>query len=71
MDGVEDQQLNVPKLVVGHRVDDHVENDTLCRVDVDLTVVETPIVRHVVNNFINDDDEQLSVQSRSSDYEEQ
>ncbi|TYK25849.1 uncharacterized protein E5676_scaffold436G00610 [Cucumis melo var. makuwa] len=34
--------------------------------DVDPIVVERSIVRHVVDNFINDDDEQLSVQSRSN-----
>ncbi|KAA0047387.1 (R)-mandelonitrile lyase 1-like [Cucumis melo var. makuwa] len=36
------------------------------RLDVDSTMVERPIVRHVVDNFINDDDEQLSIQSRPS-----
>ena len=69
VDDVEDQQLNVLEIVVGHCVDEHIEDDTLCRLDVDPIVVERPIVRHVVDNFINDDDEQLSVQSRSSDGE--
>ncbi|KAA0038292.1 (R)-mandelonitrile lyase 1-like [Cucumis melo var. makuwa] len=52
VDDVEDQQLSVPEIVVHHRVTDHVENDTLCRVDVDLIVVKRPIVRHVINDFI-------------------
>ncbi|KAA0049894.1 receptor-like protein kinase FERONIA [Cucumis melo var. makuwa] len=66
VDDVEDQQLNVPKIVVSDRVADHVEDDTLCRVDVDPTVVERSVVHHVVDDFINDDNEQLSVQSRPS-----
>ncbi|KAA0058327.1 uncharacterized protein E6C27_scaffold409G00080 [Cucumis melo var. makuwa] len=47
--------------IIDHRVADHVEDNTLCRVDVDPTVVERPIVRHVIDDFINDDDEQLSI----------
>ncbi|KAA0049803.1 uncharacterized protein E5676_scaffold142G00300 [Cucumis melo var. makuwa] len=39
VDDVEDQQLNVLKIVIGHRIVDHVEDDTLCRVDVDPIVV--------------------------------
>ncbi|KAA0042390.1 uncharacterized protein E5676_scaffold477G001020 [Cucumis melo var. makuwa] len=34
--------------------------------DVDPTVVERPIVHHVVDDFIDDDDAQLSPQSGSS-----
>ena len=56
-------------VVVRHRVDDHIEYNTLCRLDVDPIVVERLIVHHVVDNFINDDDEQLFVQSESSDGE--
>ncbi|TYK29257.1 pentatricopeptide repeat-containing protein [Cucumis melo var. makuwa] len=62
VDDVEDQQLNVPEIIVGHHVVDHVEDDTLCRVDVDPTVVERSIVHHVIDNFTNNDDEQLSIQ---------
>ncbi|KAA0037823.1 uncharacterized protein E5676_scaffold236G00710 [Cucumis melo var. makuwa] len=40
---------------------DQVEDDTLCRVDVDPIVVGQ-IVRHVNDVFINNEDEQLSVQ---------
>ncbi|KAA0046615.1 uncharacterized protein E6C27_scaffold114G001620 [Cucumis melo var. makuwa] len=36
--------------------------DTLCRVDVDPIVVKSLVVQHFIDNFINDDDEQLSPQ---------
>ena len=32
--------MNVPEIVVGHHVADHIEDDTLCRVDIDPTVEE-------------------------------
>ena len=48
-------------------VDDHIENDTLCRCVVDPTIVKRPTVCHVIGDFINDDDEQLSLESGSSD----
>ncbi|KAA0061982.1 acidic leucine-rich nuclear phosphoprotein 32 family member A-like [Cucumis melo var. makuwa] len=35
VDDVEDKQLNVPEIVVGHYVVDHIEDDTLGKVDVD------------------------------------
>ncbi|TYK07968.1 uncharacterized protein E5676_scaffold265G00960 [Cucumis melo var. makuwa] len=57
VDDAEDQQLIVAKIIVGHRVADHVEDGTLCRVDVNPTVVERPIVRDVDDDFINDEDE--------------
>ncbi|TYK06669.1 gag/pol protein [Cucumis melo var. makuwa] len=60
---------DIPKVVGSHCVADHIEDDTLCRLDVDPIVVERPTIRHVIDNFINDDDEQLSVQSGSSDDE--
>ena len=66
---MENQQLNALEIVVGHRVNEHIEDDTLCRPDVDPTVVERPIVHHVVDDFIDDDDAQLSPQSGSSDNE--
>ncbi|KAA0057456.1 (R)-mandelonitrile lyase 1-like [Cucumis melo var. makuwa] len=50
-------------------LNEHIENDTLCKPDVDPTVVERPVVLHVVDNLIDDDDEQLSHPSRSSDNE--
>ncbi|KAA0063153.1 uncharacterized protein E5676_scaffold1213G00260 [Cucumis melo var. makuwa] len=42
-DDVENEQLNVLKIVIGHRVDEHIEDDTLCRTDVDPTIVERPV----------------------------
>ncbi|KAA0035151.1 ty3-gypsy retrotransposon protein [Cucumis melo var. makuwa] len=47
--------------------DEPIEDVTLCRLDVDPTVVERLIVRQVADDFIDDDDEQLSHQSRSND----
>ena len=58
-------------MVVGHRVANHVKDDTLCRVDVDPIVVERLTVCHVDDDFINDDDEQLYVQSGSRNDEKQ
>ena len=52
-------------------VADHIEDDTLCRVDVNLTMVERQIVRHVVDDLINNDDEKLFVQCGSNNDEEQ
>ncbi|KAA0035044.1 uncharacterized protein E5676_scaffold155G00800 [Cucumis melo var. makuwa] len=66
MEDVGNEQLNVLKIIIGHCMDEHIKYDTLCRPDVDPTVMERPIVHLVVDNFINDDDEQLSPQSRSS-----
>ena len=47
MDDVEDQQLNVPKIVVGHHIADNIKDETLCRVDVDPIVLERLIVPYV------------------------
>ena len=55
------------EIVVSHRVDDHIEDDTLCKSNVDLTIVERPIVRHVTGEFIDDVDEYLSHASGTSD----
>ncbi|KAA0042215.1 uncharacterized protein E5676_scaffold124G00850 [Cucumis melo var. makuwa] len=59
VDDVENEHLNVLEIVVTHRVDDHIEDDTLCRTDVDPTIVETPVVRHVTDDFIDVVDEHL------------
>ena len=40
MENVENEQLDVSEIVVGHHVDEHIEEDTLRRVDVDPTAVE-------------------------------
>ena len=55
------------KIVVEHHVDEHIEDATLCKPDIDSIMEERPIVCHVVDDFINDDDEQLSPQSGLSD----
>ncbi|KAA0058994.1 uncharacterized protein E5676_scaffold416G00470 [Cucumis melo var. makuwa] len=67
VEDVENEQLNVLKIVVGHHVDEHVKDNTLCRPDFDPAMVERLIVHHFVNDFIKDDDEQLSIQRRTSD----
>ncbi|KAA0051844.1 uncharacterized protein E5676_scaffold609G00470 [Cucumis melo var. makuwa] len=40
--------------------DERIEDDTLCRLDVDPIVVERLVMRHVANDFIDDEDAQLS-----------
>lgn len=67
MEDVENEQLDALEIVVGHRVDEHIEDDILCRVGIDPIVVERSVVRHLVDDFINEDDE--SPQKRSSDNE--
>ncbi|KAA0060253.1 uncharacterized protein E5676_scaffold639G00130 [Cucumis melo var. makuwa] len=57
---IENEQINIVEIVVGNRVDDHIEDDTLCRTDVDPTIVERSVVRHVTDDFIDDVDEHLS-----------
>ena len=69
MNNVENEQLNVLEIVVGHRVDEHIENDTLCKPDIHPILVERLLVRHVGDDFIDNGDEQLSHQSRSSNDE--
>ncbi|KAA0041466.1 CACTA en-spm transposon protein [Cucumis melo var. makuwa] len=41
-------------------MDDHIEDDTLCRIDTDPTIVERLVVCHVTNDYIGDVDEHLS-----------
>ena len=50
-------------------MDEHIEDDTLYRPNIDSTMVEIPFVRHIVDYFINDDDEQLSPLNESSNDE--
>lgn len=69
VEGVENKQFDVLKIVIIHYMDEHIEENTLCRVDVDSTVVERLVVRHLIDDFINDDGEQLSPQNRSSNDE--
>ncbi|TYK03149.1 CACTA en-spm transposon protein [Cucumis melo var. makuwa] len=54
VDDVKNEKLNVLEMVVSHQVDEHIEDDTLCKLDVDLTVVERSVVHHVADDFIND-----------------
>ena len=65
VEDVENEQLNV-RIVVRHRVDEHIEDDTLYKPNIDLTMVERSVVHHVADDFIDDNDEQLSHQSGSS-----
>ncbi|TYJ97500.1 uncharacterized protein E5676_scaffold85G00050 [Cucumis melo var. makuwa] len=60
VEDVENEHINILEVVVSHQVDDHIEDVTLCRIDVDLTIVERPVVRHVIDDFIDDVDEHLS-----------
>ena len=53
---IENEQFDVLEIFYGHRVDEHIKEDTLCRVGLDSIVVERPVVRHLIN-FINNDDE--------------
>ncbi|TYK11925.1 uncharacterized protein E5676_scaffold177G00930 [Cucumis melo var. makuwa] len=62
-----ENDLNLQKIVVSHQVDDHFENDTLCRNDIDPTIVEKLVVRHVANDFIDDVDEHLSHASNDNE----
>ncbi|KAA0062599.1 CACTA en-spm transposon protein [Cucumis melo var. makuwa] len=57
VEDVENKYINVVEIVVSHRVDDHIEDDTLCRTDVDPTIVERPVLHHVIDDFIDDTDE--------------
>ena len=60
VEDVQNDHINIVEVVVSHQVDDHIEDDTLCRNDVDPTIVERPVVRHVTDDFIDDVDEYLS-----------
>jgi len=60
VEDVQNDHINILEVVVSHQVDDHIEDDTLCRNDVDPTIVERPVVRHVTDDFIDDVDEHLS-----------
>ncbi|KAA0066669.1 cytochrome P450 CYP82D47-like [Cucumis melo var. makuwa] len=71
---------------LGHRMDEHIEDDTLCRPDVDLAVVERPIVHHALmnsytimkNNYhikadqaiMNNNDESCTMSSFPSSFED-
>ena len=60
VDDIENELFNVLEIIVSHRVDEHIEDDTLCRIDVYPTIVKRLIVHHVTDDFIDDMDEHLS-----------
>ncbi|KAA0032834.1 uncharacterized protein E5676_scaffold359G00110 [Cucumis melo var. makuwa] len=70
VDDVKNEHLNVLEIVVSHRVDDHIKDNTLCWTDVDPTIVERPVVRHVIDDFIDVVDEHTCKRRRimSSSY---
>ncbi|KAA0035428.1 uncharacterized protein E5676_scaffold862G00160 [Cucumis melo var. makuwa] len=66
VDDVENEQLNVLEIFNDNRVDEHIDDDTLCRTDIDPTIIERSVVCHVADEFIDDEDEKLSHQSETS-----
>ncbi|KAA0044255.1 uncharacterized protein E6C27_scaffold2741G00120 [Cucumis melo var. makuwa] len=60
VEDIENEQLNVLKIIVAHLVDEHIEVNTFYRTEVDPTMVERSDVHHVADDFIDDDDGQLS-----------
>ncbi|KAA0039274.1 acidic leucine-rich nuclear phosphoprotein 32 family member A-like [Cucumis melo var. makuwa] len=70
VDDIESDDLNVLEIVVSHRVDEHIEDDTLCRTNVDPTIVERSVVLHVTDGYIDNVDEHLSHASGTSDNDE-
>ncbi|KAA0040404.1 GDSL esterase/lipase [Cucumis melo var. makuwa] len=63
VDDVENKHINILEVIVSHQVDDHIEDDTMCRMDVDHMIVERPVVRHLTDDFI-DDNQMLELQSQ-------
>ncbi|KAA0051011.1 uncharacterized protein E5676_scaffold675G00870 [Cucumis melo var. makuwa] len=63
VEDVKNEQLKVLEIIVEPDVDEYIEDDTLCRPNVNPTLVERSVVHHVMDDFINDDDKQLSPQS--------
>ncbi|KAA0066370.1 CACTA en-spm transposon protein [Cucumis melo var. makuwa] len=47
-------------------MDEPIEDDTICRTNIDPTIVERSVVCHVADDFIDDGDEQLSHQNTMS-----
>ncbi|TYK19759.1 GDSL esterase/lipase [Cucumis melo var. makuwa] len=60
VDDVENEHINILEVVVSHQRDDHIEDDIPCRIDVDPTIVERSVMRHLTDDFIDDVDEHLS-----------
>ncbi|KAA0060195.1 uncharacterized protein E5676_scaffold767G00720 [Cucumis melo var. makuwa] len=70
VDDVDNEHLNMLEIVVNHRVDEHIEDNTLYRIDVDPIIVEISIMHHVTDDFIDDVDEHLSEANETSDDDE-
>ncbi|KAA0062352.1 CACTA en-spm transposon protein [Cucumis melo var. makuwa] len=68
VDDVENKHLNILEIVVSHRVDEHIEDDTMCRTDVDPKIVKRSIVRHVTDDIIDDMNEHLSHASHMASF---
>ncbi|KAA0047059.1 gamma-aminobutyrate transaminase POP2 [Cucumis melo var. makuwa] len=52
-------------------MDDHIEDDTLYKTNVDPTIVERPVVHHVTDGFIDDVDEHLSHASDDDEFSDE
>ncbi|KAA0062362.1 CACTA en-spm transposon protein [Cucumis melo var. makuwa] len=59
VEDVENEHINILEVVLSHQVDGHIEDDTLCRINIGPTIVERPVVRHVTDDFIDDVDERI------------
>ncbi|KAA0056453.1 uncharacterized protein E5676_scaffold120G001930 [Cucumis melo var. makuwa] len=70
VDDVENEHFNVLELLVRHHVHEHIEDDTLYRTDVNPTIIEKPTVHHVMDDFIDDVDEEFTMSSFWSDFDE-
>ncbi|TYK01284.1 uncharacterized protein E5676_scaffold49G00750 [Cucumis melo var. makuwa] len=64
---VENEHINILEVVVSHQVDDHIEDDSLYRINIDPMIVERPVVQHVSDDFIDDVDEHLSHASNDNE----
>ena len=70
IDDVDNEQLNIVEIIDDrHQIGETVEDDTLCRPNVDPRIVERLIRSNVADDFINDENDRLSHQSESSDDE--
>ncbi|KAA0066295.1 uncharacterized protein E5676_scaffold602G001710 [Cucumis melo var. makuwa] len=60
VEDVQNDHINILEVVVSHQMDDYIEDNTLRKNDVDHTIIERPIVRHITDDFIDNLDEHLS-----------
>lgn len=60
VEDIKHDQHNVLKIVVGPCGRHIIKDNGLCRTEVDPIVVERPNVHHIIDKFIDDDDEQSS-----------